>query len=237
MLKKSLIGKLIVMGIVVASLLVYFMRPAPEPLEIYFKDQVPDLVQSEPTITEIALQRDDGTWEQAWSHPQGKTLILEPGGADQLLAKVNLPAGTYVNARLFIPACTIKMDFNFDGDSDDTIEVWVVSQELWETVPHPPEGPTFVDEITEWRPYSEEAKGYYSPTEEQLQKLETEGKYLWFEKPETVTRTSDAHIFANFDPPWVYDGSGGKLLFDLTLAPGVHRGEPERIIATVTATS
>ncbi|MBI4267777.1 MAG: hypothetical protein HY662_03225, partial [Chloroflexi bacterium] len=105
-------------------------------LRIVLKDPgMPEVRLLQPTITQVQLQRQDGSWITIWSDPAGKTVKLTSDGAEVTLDTVSLEPGTYVGTRLLVSAISVEVDVNRDGDTEDNNVEIVLTEEEFQSLP------------------------------------------------------------------------------------------------------
>ena len=251
-------------------------------LKIVVKDMgMPEVKYLKPTIYEIQLQNEGGSWLTIWSDPEGKSVKLIHDGAEMVLDTVTVPAGTYVGTRMNVSTIDVEVDLNRDGDTLDKDVQIVLTLEEFESLPDiykvpdaptepmPPDAPTVPadsdmpaipdkpSEPVEDKPTGEEP-GEESPKPSEPEKPPEPSQPSEPEQPaeppepllpytlgylEDGTKivympnlTDERHIvtFNGYmghldEEMWtidfVYDGSGGKILYDFTLDPLASKGE------------
>lgn len=105
-------------------------------LQVVFKDPgMPNVRCLQPTVKEIQLHNEDGSWVTIWSDPEGKTVELTPDGAEVLLDTVSLEAGTYVGTRLLVSSVYVEVDINRDGDILDENEEIILTEAEIKSLP------------------------------------------------------------------------------------------------------
>jgi hypothetical protein len=156
----------------------------------------------QPSVIEIQLQRDDGSWVTIWTDPNGKALNITPNAPAQLFAEVEVPVGTYVASRLAYNSFIRAIDDTGDGDADDE----------WFYAPG-----------NEWIPETLEmlSKINYTYCAEILQ---------GFYSKEFLDDLSQGYFRAEWPGPWSYNGTGGSITYDFTIPPGApeHPNLPPR---------
>lgn len=166
-------------------------------LEIVFKDPgLPEVKYLQPTTKEVQMLNEGGRWITIWSSPEGKTVKLTPDGAEVVLDTVSVEAGTYVGTRLLVSSIDVEVDINRDGDTlDKNVEI-VLTREEFERLPPKNKPPGELGVRIEGG-------------------LVYMGQYL----DEKHTATPNGYIEPKLEAPFVYGGSGGKIIYDFTLHP------------------
>ena len=107
------------------------IQPA-QGMQIVIKDLgIPELKYLQPTITEIQLQNEGGSWITIWSNSEGKTVKLTPDGAEMVLDTVSVPAGTYIGTKIKASTIDVEADINRDGDTlDKNVQIILTLEEF-----------------------------------------------------------------------------------------------------------
>lgn len=203
-------------------------KPAKEAergLQIVFKDPgLPEVKYLQPTIKEVQLQNEGGKWITIWSNPEGKTVKLTPDGAEVVLDAVSVEAGTYVGTKLLVSTIDVEADINRDGDTlDKNVEV-ILTLEEFNSLP-PKEKPQAPQQPQAPEKSQEPEKPQKPQAPYRIEGgLVYMGEYL----NETHTATppywdgvhfDEIYIFPLWEDNFVYNGRGGKIIYDFTLHP------------------
>lgn len=182
-------------------------------LELVFKDTgMPEVKYLQPTIKEVQLKHESGKWITIWSNPEGKTMKLTPDGAKVVLDTVSVESGTYAGTRLLVSSIDVEVDVNRDGDTlDKNVEI-VLTKEEFERLPPKNEPPGELGVRMEGG-------------------LVYMGQYL----DEKHTATPNEYLEPKLEAPFVYGGSGGKIIYDFTLHPLEPKNEQISVeVSTIT---
>lgn len=194
---------------------------ASQPLEIVLKDVgLPEVKYLQPTIMEIQLKDQSGKWITIWNSTEGKTVKLTTDGAEVVLDRVNVKTGTYTETRMLVPTIDVVADINRDGDALDKNVQIILTEEEFASLPQQekPQKP-------------EEPQQPPAPQEPQLPPgvIKIEGGLVYMNEylDEVHTATppyfdgihNDTYLYPALKADFVYDGSGGKIIYDFTLHP------------------
>ena len=258
-------------------------------LQIVLKDfGLPEVRYLQPTITEIQLKDQSGDWVTIWSSAEGKTFKLTSDGAELLLDKVEVKAGTYTETRILVTSMDVELDINRDGDAIDKNVQIIMTEEEFATLPHgekpsapsqpsAPERPSAPEasqkpeapqapskpekpEMPEGAEPGEKPEKPEAPPEPEAPVQEEperpsapsqpsqpsgsrlppgvekiEGGFVYMDKylDEVHTATppyfdgihNETYLYPVLKTDFVYDGSGGKIVYDFTLHPLLPKHE------------
>src|SRR3990172_8750919 len=182
---------------------------AEQGLQIVLKDfGLPEVKYLQPTIKEIQLQSENGTWITIWSKSEGKTLKLTTDGATVELDKVNVKAGTYIGTRLMVSTIDVEADINRDGDTSDKNVQIILTEDEFNSLPQK-EKPQ--------APAGAPPEGGQEPSPP----YRIEGGYVYMNKylDEKHNVTLNDYLGPLFESKFVYSGNGGKIIYDFSLQP------------------
>lgn len=197
-------------------------------LQIVLKDVgLPEVKYLQPTLSEIQLQNEAGSWTTIWlSSPEGRTVKLTTDGAELVLDTVSVEAGTYVGTRLLVSTIDVEVDINRDGDTLDTNVQIILTEEEFNSLPpkdkpSPPAAPQPPAKPQAPTGGGGGGRGQQAPPEPQapsppykiVNGIVYTGDYL----DEKHTVILNHYIVPIFESKFVYDGSGGKIVYDFTL--------------------
>lgn len=224
-------------------------------LQIVLKDfGMPDVWYLQPIINEIQLKNEGGEWITIWSNPEGKVVKLTPDGAETILDTVKVPAGTYVGTRLFVTTMDVGVDVNRDGDiSDKNVQTILTIEEFNKlpkkekpsapagggTPPSPPDKPQAPKHPQKPNPPEGSNPGDPQPSNpsgpgaggqqpgEPPPPYTIKDGYVYLPEfqDEGHTDTINDYIVPQWGTDFVYDGRGGKIVYDFTLHPLLPRGQ------------
>ncbi len=203
---------------------------AKQGLQIVLKDYVgfPEVKDLQPTIKEIKLQKEGGSWTTIWSNPEGKAVKLTSDGAELVLDTVIVEAGTYVATKLLVSTIDVHADINRDGDTlDKNMEIILTEAEFNSlppkdrpSAPSQPSAPSGGGGGGD-KPSQPSAPSAPTPPYRIVDGIVYTGQY-W---DETHSVTLNDYIVPLFGSKFVYGGTGGEIIYDFTLHPLVQKSQ------------